>query len=69
MRHAATALPLAKPADTERTDWQTLRKLVPYLVRYRWRVALALGFLVLAKLANVSVPVLLKHLEIGGAHV
>ena len=62
MRHATTALPLAKPADTERTDWQTLRKLVPYLVRHRWRVALALGFLVLAKLANVSVPVLLKHL-------
>ena len=62
MRHATTALPLAKPSDTERTDWQTLRKLVPYLVRYRWRVALALGFLVLAKLANVSVPVLLKHL-------
>ena len=62
MRHATTALPLAKPADSERTDWQTLRKLVPYLVRYRWRVALALSFLVLAKLANVSVPVLLKHL-------
>ncbi len=62
MRQATSALPLAKPAEGERSDWQTLRKLLPYLVRYRWRVALALGFLVLAKLANVSVPVLLKHL-------
>jgi ATP-binding cassette subfamily B protein len=39
-----------------------LSRLWPYLWQYRWRVALALGFLLAAKLANVGVPVLLKHL-------
>jgi ATP-binding cassette subfamily B protein len=45
-----------------RTDWQTLKRLLPYLWPWRWRVALALAFLLLAKLANVGVPVLLKYL-------
>jgi ATP-binding cassette subfamily B protein len=39
-----------------------LAKLLPYLWRYRWRVGIALSFLISAKVANVSVPVLLKHL-------
>ena len=39
-----------------------LQRIGPYLWRYRWRVAAALGFLVAAKLANVGVPVLLKNL-------
>jgi ATP-binding cassette subfamily B protein len=62
------ALPLPAPPDTAagvaaaRTDWQTLRRLLPYLWPWRGRVALALAFLVLAKLANVGVPVLLKYL-------
>ncbi len=62
MRHSAPALPLPEPAAGARSDWLTLRRLLPYVMRYRWRVALALAFLVLAKLANVGVPVLLKHL-------
>jgi ATP-binding cassette, subfamily B, heavy metal transporter len=45
-----------------RSDAATLARLLPYLWVYRWRVGIALGFLVAAKLANVSVPVLLKHL-------
>ncbi|MCE2658576.1 MAG: ABC transporter ATP-binding protein/permease [Rubrivivax sp.] len=45
-----------------RSDWQTLKKLLPYLWRYRWRVGLALAFLVAAKFATVSVPLLLKEL-------
>ena len=45
-----------------RSDCETLRKLLPYLWQYRWRVVLALAFLVAAKLANVGVPLLLKHL-------
>ena len=45
-----------------RSDWATLRKLLPYLWAYRWRVGIALAFLLLAKGANVSVPVLLKSL-------
>ena len=35
---------------------------MPYLWRYKWRVAAALAFMVAAKLANVGVPVLLKTL-------
>ena len=58
----AVALPLPAAAGEPRSDWQTLRKLLPYLWQYRWRVALALVFLLAAKGANVSVPILLKHL-------
>jgi len=43
-------------------DWQTVRKLLPYLWEWRWRIALALSFLVAAKLANVGVPLVLKQL-------
>ena len=51
------------PADaTVRGDWSTIARLLPYLWRYRWRVGLALAFMVGAKLSNVGVPVLLKHL-------
>ncbi|MBS0304669.1 MAG: ABC transporter ATP-binding protein/permease [Proteobacteria bacterium] len=45
-----------------RSDWATLARLLPYLWRYRWRVAAALVFLIGAKVANVGVPVLLKEL-------
>jgi len=45
-----------------RSDWRTLRKLFPYLWQYRWRVGIALGFMIAAKLANVGVPLLLKTL-------
>ena len=67
MRTHATALPPAQPParGEARSDWATLRKLFPYLWRYRWRVAVALGFMVAAKLANVGVPVLLKELVDG----
>ncbi len=46
----------------ERSDWITLKRLLPYLLEYKWRVAAALAFMVGAKVANVSVPVLLKEL-------
>jgi ATP-binding cassette subfamily B protein len=52
----------AAPAGIARSDFGVLKRMTPYLWRYRWRVAAALGFLVAAKVANVGVPVLLKHL-------
>nr|WP_297356033.1 ABC transporter ATP-binding protein/permease [uncultured Caldimonas sp.] len=52
----------ASASPVPRSDWATLRRLLPYLWQYRWRVIIALGFLVAAKLANVGVPVLLKEL-------
>jgi ATP-binding cassette subfamily B protein len=57
-----SSAPAPAGAPAARSDWQTLRKLLPYLWRYRWRVALALSFLVAAKVANVGVPLLLKEL-------
>jgi ATP-binding cassette, subfamily B, heavy metal transporter len=41
---------------------QTLYNVLPYVLEFRGRVALALTLLIMAKLANVSVPLLLKHL-------
>lgn len=49
-------------ASARRSDWATLKTLLPYLWQYKWRVIAALGFMVAAKVANVSVPVLLKQL-------
>ena len=54
---------LAVPASpVARSDWATLRRLFPYLWEYKWRVLAALAFMVGAKMANVSVPLLLKEL-------
>ena len=47
------------PSGT-RNDWKTLKSLFPYLREYTVRIAFALLFLILAKLANVGVPVALK---------
>ncbi|MGZ3239198.1 MAG: ABCB family ABC transporter ATP-binding protein/permease [Burkholderiaceae bacterium] len=49
-------------SDTPRNDWATLQTLFPYLWAYKWRVMLALVFLIGAKLANVGVPLVLKAL-------
>jgi len=59
---AGAVTPPAATAAPPRSDWGTLARLLPYLWQYRWRVGIALAFLVGAKVANVGVPVLLKHL-------
>jgi ATP-binding cassette subfamily B protein len=60
---AATAPPLPSGAPAApRSDWGTLKKLLPYVWRWRWRVGLALMFLVGAKLANIGVPLVLKSM-------
>ncbi len=55
------AAPPAPPAPAG-GDWKTLSRLLPYLWQYKWRVVIALSLMVGAKLANVSVPLLLKEL-------
>ena len=64
MRRSALTPPVAAPATggSAASDWSVLKRIGPYLWNYRWRVAAALAFLVAAKVANVGVPVLLKHL-------
>jgi hypothetical protein len=52
----------AGPMPTVRGDWSTIKGLLPYLWDFRGRVALALGCLFIAKLANVGVPLVLKDI-------
>jgi len=64
MRHHAPSsepTPVGQPQQ-QRPDIETIRRLLPYLWQYKWRVVAALSFMVGAKLANVSVPLLLKEL-------
>ncbi len=58
---SAPAADAAAPA-VPRSDWSTLKKLAPYVWRWRVRVGLALLCLITAKVANVGVPLVLKNL-------
>ncbi len=62
-----------QPLTRKRDDWKTIRSLLPYLLEFKGRVFFALACLVLAKLANVSVPLLMKeivdHLSVRDAVV
>ncbi|HZI84046.1 MAG TPA: ABC transporter ATP-binding protein/permease [Casimicrobiaceae bacterium] len=62
MRRASSAPLPATPDRAYRGDWRTVGTLLPYLFAYKGRVFLALGCLVLAKLANVGVPLVLKEI-------
>jgi ABC-type transport system involved in Fe-S cluster assembly fused permease/ATPase subunit len=50
------------PEHDTNGGWKTLRSLVPYLTEFKGRVVLAMSLLILAKLANVSVPLILKKI-------
>ena len=52
----------ASSTPAPRGDWNIIRILLPYLLEFKGRVVLALLLLVLAKLANVTVPLLLKEI-------
>ena len=52
----------SEPDVSERADWSVVRTLIPYLLEFKGRVALAMVLLVLAKLANVAVPLALKEI-------
>ncbi len=57
-----TSLAPGTTPPPRRSDWDTLKRLFPYLWDYKWRVMAALAFMVGAKVANVGVPLLLKNL-------
>jgi ATP-binding cassette, subfamily B, heavy metal transporter len=62
-RYAAADAP--PPPTTPRKrggDWRVLKSLLPYVWEFRWRVGLALVFMVSAKVANVGVPLVLKRI-------
>ena len=61
--HALSSEPTPSgQSPQQRPDRETIQRLLPYLWQYKWRVMAALTFMVGAKLANVSVPLLLKEL-------
>jgi len=43
-------------------SWQAIKLLGPYLLEHKVRVGLALGCLILAKVASVGLPFILKHI-------
>jgi ATP-binding cassette subfamily B protein len=57
-----SSLPLPAPSNAGRNDWLTIRSLLPYLMQWKWRVLFALICLISAKLANVAVPLIFKHI-------
>ena len=54
---SSTADIVARPIN-----WSVLKTLFPYLLEFRVRIGLALACLVLAKLASVGLPFVLKHI-------
>ena len=56
------APPVARPP---KGAWQVIATLLPYLMKYKLRMGLALAALVAAKLANVSIPIFLKEIVDG----
>ncbi|MEF9996299.1 MAG: ABC transporter ATP-binding protein/permease [Burkholderiaceae bacterium] len=61
MRWSSPQSPAAE-SRPGRSDWATLKTLLPYLWAYKSRVLIALLCLVAAKLATVGVPIVLKHM-------
>ncbi|MDQ1922772.1 ABCB family ABC transporter ATP-binding protein/permease [Massilia pseudoviolaceinigra] len=62
MRRNSSPPPPVDPNAPRRSDWGTLKTLIPYLWVYKWRVMAALACLIAAKLANVGVPLVMKQL-------
>ncbi len=60
MRHHSSSEP--PPPGSAQAPRAVVAALLPYLWRYRARVLIALAMLVAAKLANVGVPIVLKHI-------
>ena len=48
--------------EQHKTNWKIIAGLWPYLTEFRGRVILAVGMLVLAKVATVATPVALKYI-------
>ncbi len=65
-RYSSSQEPAPAPVPgAARRDWQTIRSLLPYLADYKGRVTLALSCLIGAKIANLGVPIVMKHIVDG----
>ena len=45
-----------------RTEWRAVARLLPYLAQFKARVGIALALLIAAKLANVTLPLVMKQI-------
>lgn len=54
--------PPANPARANRSDWQTIKSLWPYIWQSKYRVMFAFTALLLAKFANLGIPITLKKI-------
>jgi len=54
--------PLPATNESPRSARDAFRQLLPTLWQFRWRVGLSLACLVIAKLANIGVPLLLRNI-------
>ena len=62
MNHATTVVSQTGAArDRRRSNWKNIRTLLPYLLEFKGRVAVALLCLTAAKFANVGVPLIMKE--------
>ncbi len=62
MRHRSFSQSTAPANQSTRNDWATLKTLLPYLWEWKWRVIFAMACLVMAKMANVGIPMILKEI-------
>ena len=62
MRRSAASGSIEPAAKRSRREWRVVPLILPYLWEFKWRVIVALTFLVTAKLANVAVPLVLKEI-------
>ena len=65
MRRSPPSAALPGPLLAEPQAWQTIKSLLPYLLAWKGRVALALICLICAKLSNVAVPMIFKDIIDG----
>ena len=51
--------------EADHFSWHIIKDIFPYLIEYKRRVLFALGFMVLAKVASVGLPFILKYIVDG----
>jgi ATP-binding cassette subfamily B protein len=61
MQHFKTET-IATPQKRQPQDWKVIKNLLPYLTAYKARIIFTLLCLVIAKAANLGVPILLKKI-------
>ena len=59
---SGTMMGRTEKANSNRKDWYNIRQMLPFVWAYKGRVLVALGCLVISKLAMVGIPIVLKYI-------